>query len=68
MAVADFMGKLRPDEEMALLLCMWWLSLETNNAEYSVVTLPAVMEQVAEGTFQMVVVGVRFSQFNCSCW
>lgn len=29
MAMADFMGKLGPDEEMALLLCMGWLSLET---------------------------------------
>lgn len=40
MAMADFMEKLRPDEEMALLLCIWF-SLETNNTEYSVVTLPA---------------------------
>lgn len=40
MAVADFMEKIRAGGEVALLVCIWF-SLETNKAEYSVVTLPA---------------------------
>lgn len=63
MAVADFMEKLRADEEMALLLCFWFC-LETNKAEYSVVTLPAWGRR----NFLMVVVVVKVFQFNCSCW